>query len=55
MYIETNKYKLAKIDYNLNDSYKNLEEESQSSYYENSTNENNSNHTYNENSTNENN
>ena len=55
MYIETNKYKLAKIDYNLNDSYKNLEEESQSSYYENSTNENNSNHIYNENSTNENN
>ena len=54
MYIETNKYKHAKIDYNLNDSYKNLEE-SQSSYYENSTNENNSNHTYNENSTNENN
>jgi len=36
LYIETNKYKLAKIDFNLNDSYKNLEEENQSSYYQNS-------------------
>eukprot|EP00833_Pecoramyces_ruminatium_P010687 jgi/Orpsp1_1/1184719/evm.model.c7180000090709.2 len=45
-YEVTNKYKYAEIDFNLNDSYKNLEEEIQSSYIENSNDKKNSNHTY---------